>query len=150
MIWKAGIWKKILYVFHLSDFTIPHQTVFKCLKPLSFRGLRPLDPRQGRCPWNPGPFTLRSLRSNFFSTPTSKNVPRALVGMLLGLRFLGILVSTYGPGPYWTINNLEGFWRFFLTRGYHWKSLHFKCDPGAYLKILSDYGPEPLSQGKNR
>ena len=33
------------------------------LKPVSFRGLRPLDPRQGLCPMDPRPLDPRSLRS---------------------------------------------------------------------------------------
>ena len=45
-------------------------------------GALPLDPTWSPTggPWTPSRFTLRSLRSlrsNFFSTPTSKNIPRA-------------------------------------------------------------------------
>ena len=64
-------------------------------------GAPPLDPRQGRCPWTPpgplsGPLDPTPLYAmlylcHWFSPPTVKNVPRALMLMaILGL-FLKIL-----------------------------------------------------------
>ena len=50
----------------------PSKWVFKRLKSMSFGGLRPLDPHQGRCPWTPcrGGQALRSLTISFFFSTT--------------------------------------------------------------------------------